>query len=116
MPVANNLVTSALLAPLVTVLAAVSLATVQRGIEWVTSIAKNPQRGALKQIRPMMKHLDTIIERILGGSKFTVSTTNILLMTIAILLFCMILEANEKPKTMRLVEKKKSASKDSKDE
>ena len=48
----------------------------------------------------------------LTGSKFTVSTTNILLMTIAILLFTMILEAHEKPKTVRVVEKKKNAPKD----
>lgn len=44
------------------------------------------------------------------GSKFTVSTTNILLMTIAILLFCMILEQSEKPKAVRLVDKKSKSS------
>jgi hypothetical protein len=35
---------SALLAPLVTVLGAVSLATLQRSIEWVSFIANNPQK------------------------------------------------------------------------
>ncbi len=44
MPIANNLFTGAILAPLITFLAAISLATVQRGIDWVSSIAKNPQK------------------------------------------------------------------------
>ena len=41
MPVANNLFTGAILAPLITFRAAISLATVQRGIEWIGAIAKN---------------------------------------------------------------------------
>jgi hypothetical protein len=44
MTFANNLFASALLAPLVTVLGAVSLATLQRSIEWVSFIANNPQK------------------------------------------------------------------------
>jgi hypothetical protein len=44
MPVANNLFTGAILAPLVTILSAISLATLQRAIEWVSAIAKNPQK------------------------------------------------------------------------
>jgi hypothetical protein len=43
MPIANNLLTSAILAPLVTILSAISLASLQRAIEWVSAIAKTPQ-------------------------------------------------------------------------
>jgi hypothetical protein len=44
MPVANNIFTSAILAPLITILSAISLASLQRAIEWVTSIATTPQK------------------------------------------------------------------------
>jgi hypothetical protein len=44
MPLANNLLTGAILAPVLTVLAAISLATVHRGIEWVSFVAKTPQK------------------------------------------------------------------------
>eukprot|EP01038_Epipyxis_sp_PR26KG_P008734 gene8734-11800_t len=109
MPVANNLLTSVILTPFITVLSALSLATLQRGLEWISSIAKTPQKGFLRQIKPYMKSLDVIIERIFGGNKFTVNTTNILLMTVAVLLFCLLLENNEKPKNFKIVEKKKVA-------
>jgi hypothetical protein len=67
MPVANNIFAAALLAPLVAILGAISLATLQRSLEWVTSIAQNPQKGYLRQLRPYMKSVDTIIERIFAG-------------------------------------------------
>eukprot|EP01036_Dinobryon_divergens_P029118 gene29117-38179_t len=89
-----------MLAPLVAILSAVSLSSLQRGIEWISAIAKTPQKGYLRQLRPYAKSLDVIIERILSGSKFTVSTTNILLMSLAILLLVLILENAEKPKRM----------------
>ncbi len=44
MPVANNILTSVILAPIITILSAVSLSTLQRGLEWVSSVAKNPQK------------------------------------------------------------------------
>jgi hypothetical protein len=44
MAVVSNMFTGAILAPLVAVLGAISLATLQRSIEWVSSIAKNPQK------------------------------------------------------------------------
>jgi hypothetical protein len=44
MPVANNIFTGAILAPFVTILAAISLGAVQRAIEYVAFVAKNPQK------------------------------------------------------------------------
>jgi hypothetical protein len=44
MPIANNMLTGAILAPVLTILAAISLATVHRGIEWVSFVAKTPQK------------------------------------------------------------------------
>jgi hypothetical protein len=47
MPVASNLFSAALIAPIVAVLGAISLATLQRSLEWVSAIAKNPQKYAM---------------------------------------------------------------------
>ena len=44
MPIANNLLTGGIIAPFITILAGVSLATLQRSIEWISSIAKTPQK------------------------------------------------------------------------
>lgn len=44
MVVASNIFNGALLAPLVAILGAISLATLQRSMEWITSIAKTPQK------------------------------------------------------------------------
>jgi hypothetical protein len=55
--------------------------------------------------------LDTIIDRVLGGNKFTVNATNILLMAILIALICSLLENAEKPaKRVVVVENKKKAT------
>jgi hypothetical protein len=67
MPVASNIFSAALLAPLVTILGAISLSALQRTLEWVTSIAQNPQKGWLRTLRPYMKNLDIIIERVFAG-------------------------------------------------
>jgi hypothetical protein len=107
MPVSSNIFAAAVLAPFITVLSAIVLATLQRALDWVTFIAKNPQKGTLKQIKPFVKQIDTFFERILAGNKFSVSTTNILLMMIAILLLVLILEASEKPKSVRVVTTKR---------
>lgn len=109
MPVANNLLTSAILAPLITILSAISLASLQRALEWVTSIAKTPQKGYLRELKPYFKSLDTIIERIFAGQKFSVTTTNILLMGIIILLLAVLLEGSEKPKKVVVVDKQKKS-------
>jgi len=44
MPVANNLLTSVILAPVVTILSALSLSTLQRLLDYINSIASNPQK------------------------------------------------------------------------
>lgn len=44
MAVASNIFTGAILAPLVTVLAAVSLSALQRSFDWIAAIANNPQK------------------------------------------------------------------------
>ena len=143
MPIANNILTGGILAPFITILAGVSLATLQRSIEWISSIAKTPQkyvqtiqitpfslltlvndtidvtlisatyhifdyRGYLRQIKPFIKNVDSVLERVLAGSKFTVTATNVLLMGIMIILICLILEGAEKPpKRVVVVENKK---------
>lgn len=72
---------------------------------------ENSYRGYLKQLKPFFKNLDTIIDRVLGGNKFTVNATNILLMAILIALICLLLEGAEKPaKRVVVVENKKKAT------
>ena len=46
MAIFNNILTSVILAPIVTILSALSLSTLQRGLDYITSIAKNPQKGS----------------------------------------------------------------------
>ena len=59
-------------------------------------------------MKPFFKNVDTVLERVFAGSKFTVSATNILLMGILIVLICLILEGAEKPpKRVVVVENKK---------
>jgi hypothetical protein len=62
-------------------------------------------------LKPLFKNLDTIIDRVLGGNKFTVNATNILLMAILIALICSLLENAEKPaKRVVVVENKKKST------
>ena len=105
--IASNLTLAAILAPIVTLLSALSLATFQRAIQWVASIATTPQKGTLRQIKPYMKTVNTIIDRILQGAKIEVTTTTILLMAIVIVLLTFVLEGSEKPKNYKIVEKPK---------
>lgn len=95
MSAASNLLSSVILAPAVTLLAGLALSVVQRGFEWVSTIAKTPQKGALRQIKPYVKQLDAFLERLLGGNKFTVNTTNMLLMAIVIVLIAILLATGE---------------------
>ena len=44
MPVATNLMTSVVIAPIVTILSAISLSTIQRIIDYISQIAKTPQK------------------------------------------------------------------------
>lgn len=90
--VVSNIMTSILMAPFVTIMAAVPLAMIQRGMEWITFIAKNPQKGNLKVARPYIQQLDKILERILSGNKFTINSTNILLMGVIVCLLALMLQ------------------------
>eukprot|EP01039_Chlorochromonas_danica_P000592 gene592-637_t len=108
MAIASNLLTSTILAPLVVILSSISLATLQRGLEWVNTIASTPQKGFLRQIKPALKVIDAFVDRILGGGKFSITPTNILLMAVIITLLCLLLEGNEKPKRVAIVDRKKS--------
>eukprot|EP01041_Mallomonas_annulata_P001526 gene1526-2941_t len=92
---ASHILSSVVLAPFITLLSAVSLATLQRALEWVSGTAKTPQKGLLRQLKPIIKNIDTIFERILGGTKITVNTTNILLMAIVVSILVLVLTMRE---------------------
>lgn len=101
MSVASNVMTGVILAPLVTLLSGLSLSVLQRGFEWVSSIAKTPQKGFMRQIKPFMKRLDEFFDRLLGGNKFTVNATNMLLMAIVVLLLAHLLTLMENKPTKK---------------
>jgi hypothetical protein len=62
------MITAVMVAPVVCILSALSLTVWQRSLEWVTSLAKNPSpQGFFKTIKPYMKQLDGILDRIMGG-------------------------------------------------
>ena len=63
------------------------------GINSIKSIAITPQRGIFKQLKPICKHLNLFLEKILGDTKFTVNSTDVILMTIVVLLLCLVCEA-----------------------
>lgn len=65
------------------------------GMEWITYISKSPQKGHLKTIKPYIQHVDKFLERILGGNKFTITSTNILLMGIIVLLLTLIMTKSQ---------------------
>ncbi len=49
----------------------------------------------MKDIRPYVQQFEKVLDRILGGNKFTVTSTNILLMAIVILLITLIMTKQE---------------------
>ena len=65
------------------------------GMEWIAYISKSPQKGHLKTIRPYVQQLDKFLERILGGAKFTITSTNILLMGVIVLLLTLIMTKSQ---------------------
>ena len=73
-------------------------------------------RGFIRDIKPYVKQLDSILDKILGGNKFTPTPTNILLMAVVILLLTLLLESNEKPKRVMVVDKPKKATSSEKSE
>ena len=106
MPVAENVMRSALIAPLVTMMSALSLASLQRAIEWISSIARTPQSGMLRKMKPFIKKLDLVVLRIMGDNKFEVTTTEILLMGIIICLLVVVFENADRP-VVTVTKKKK---------
>jgi hypothetical protein len=104
--VAENIMKSALLAPLVTMMSALSLSALQRSIEWVSSIARTPQVGYLRKIKPYIKKLDLVIVRIMGENKFEITTTEILLMAIVIVGLVNVFENADRP-VVTVTKKKK---------
>lgn len=111
MSVASNVMTSVILAPLVTLLAGLSLSVLQRGFEWVSSIAKTPQKGLMRQIKPFVKRVDEFLDRLLGGNKFTVNATNMLLMAIVVLLLAHLLTLMENKPTKKRVSSQSQSNK-----
>lgn len=107
---AENAMKAALIAPLLVILSALSLSVLQRGIEWVASIAHTPQAGMLRKMKPFIKKLDLVIVRIMGENKFEVTTTEILLMGIVIVVLVSVFENADRPKVV--VANKKDKKKD----
>lgn len=65
----GNMVTSAVLAPFAILLSALSLSSLQRGLEWISSISKgNNVKGWMRDLKPYVKNVETILERITGGT------------------------------------------------
>ena len=59
-------------------------------MEWVATIAKKPQSDAvLKKLRPAFKTLNNLLDRIFADNKFEMTSTEILLMAIVIMLLCL---------------------------
>ncbi len=101
---------SGIIAPVVVLLSALSLSVLQRSIEWVSSIAHTPQAGTLRKMKPFIKKLDMVIVRIMGENKFEITTTEILLMGIIIVVLCVVFENADRPKLV--VANKKDKKKD----
>jgi hypothetical protein len=93
--IVSNLMTAILMAPFLTIMAAVPLAMIQRGMEWITFIAKSPQKGNLKAVRPYVQQLEKVLDRILAGNKFTINSTNILLMGVIICLLALMMTKSQ---------------------
>ena len=64
----------------------------QRSIQWVASIAHTGQKGYLKQLKPFIKKIDLLFERIFAGNKFEITSTEVLLMSIVIMLIVVAME------------------------
>ena len=79
---------------------ALSLSVLQRSIEWVASVAKSPQAGFLKQAKPIFKKINLFLDKIFAGNKFDITSTEILLMAIVILLLCVVLGDSDRPQVV----------------
>lgn len=92
--VGSNFLSSIILAPFVLIMSAVSLSTLQRGLDWITRVATTPQSGTIRKIKPYVKQVNAFFERILEGNRFTINSTDVVLMAIAILLLCLVFESH----------------------
>ena len=75
----------------------------------MASIAHTPQAGMLRKMKPFIK-LDLVIVRIMGENKFEVTTTEILLIAIVIVVLVSVFENADRPKVV--VANKKDKKKD----
>ena len=50
--------------------------------------------GTIRKIKPYVKQVNAFFERILEGNRFTINSTDIVLMAIAILLLCLVFESH----------------------
>lgn len=67
MPAFSNLLTSVILSPFLIVFSALSLTSFQRATEYITTVAKSPQKGYMRTIKPYFKYVDTLLERLFDG-------------------------------------------------
>lgn len=69
--IVSNLLTSVMMGPVVVVLSALSLTVLSRSMEWVSSVAKNPSppKGLLRDLKPYMKNVYSVMERVMGGEE-----------------------------------------------
>jgi|SaaInlStandDraft_6_1057023.scaffolds.fasta_scaffold22740_2 hypothetical protein len=68
-------------------------------------VAKSPQKGVLRQIKPYIKKIDLLLERIFQGNKFEITSTEVLLMGVIIMLICLTIELAEQAKNPKVIVK-----------
>lgn len=116
----SSIVSAALFAPFVSILSAVILSAMQRGTEYITLIATQPQKGHLRTLRPYFKNVNMFLERLLPsenvnakGPDMKVTLLTVLLMTLIICVIALIFEQAPKTdnKVYKVVSNKKSNDK-----
>jgi hypothetical protein len=64
----RNLFTAVLVAPVVCVMSGLSLTVLQRTLEWIASIAKDPSpKGYFRTLKPYARQLHDVLDRVMGG-------------------------------------------------
>lgn len=79
-------------------------------MEWIASIAHTPQKGYLRQAKPFIKKLDILFSRIFDGNKFEITSTEILLMAIVIMLIVVTIESAEQARNPKVIVKNAPAA------
>lgn len=96
MVVISNVLAAVLTAPFLFLLSALSLNSVQRLTDWISSLAKGTgYTGYMKAIRPYARTVNQFLSRILHKDQITVSTENILLMSIVVAILALMLTVSE---------------------